>query len=246
MRADILTRSFLICTEALAIACLAILQCYAAPQDSTVPVRFAGRDQVLANWLPMIAQEEKYWEPEGVQVEYQTVVRGRDASQALVSGQSDITAMSEFSFMLALHHYDDLRLFGSIASSSNSVILIGDTSLGVHKITDIVGKRVALSVGSGSQFYVEDLLLQMGVKRDSIEILNLEPQALVSGAKRHEVPVMATWQPFSQQIETALGTNSVILREPSNIRPYQMSFVLVAREDFLRRNSAKLERFLPV
>lgn len=212
--------------------------------DVLKPIRFAGRDQVLANWLAIIAQENGYCNDEGVAIEFQTVGRGRDAAQALISGQADITTMSEFSFMLASHHYKDMRIFGSIAQSSNSVILLGDAFLGVRKIQDIAGKNVALSLGSGSQFYVEDLLSQLRIPIKSVQIVNFEPQSLVSAASRHEVAVMAAWQPYSHQIEEILGTNAILLRVPQTIESYDMSFDLVAHKSFLKDRNEQVNCFV--
>jgi NitT/TauT family transport system substrate-binding protein len=89
----------------------------------------------------------------------------------------------------------------------------------VRKVEDLRGKKVAATVNTSSLYFLREMLSKAGIQLDTdAHFVNMEGPDMPAALKRGDVDAIAMWEPHAQNSLEALGSDAVVLQNPSVYR----------------------------
>lgn len=205
------------------LACLLASTAQADPP--TPPLRLASAGLPSMS-IGLLAAAEGYFDAEGQPVQVVSCINGKDCIARIVSGEADITIVSDTSLVLALHAGHKLELLATVASSRRSNQLVARADRGIARGSDLRGKRVGYLAGTSSHFYTETFLSFHGLTPNDVTLVKLDPVRPIDALLRGEVDAAGLYHPFGGQALDALGPKGRALEIPPI---YTLTMNLVAR-----------------
>lgn len=149
-----------------------------------------------AGWWPWaIAEEEKLFEKNGVNVELKWFDGYVESMEAFAAGQLDGNAQT----------LNDTISFAGNAVNGEVVVLVNDNSEGndkiivdqsINSVEDLKGKKVALEEGVVDDFLLSLALEEKGLRRSDIEIVPLETGKAAAAFAAGQVDAVGAFPPF--------------------------------------------------
>lgn len=161
------------------------------------------------NSLIYIANYQQYFLNNGLKITLKNYLSGAAAVGGMLNGEVDIATASEFVVVNNALQNVELNAFGSLSQYLN-LYLVARTDKGINCISDLVGKKIGLSIGTGNQFYFGRYLELNGINQNQVTVVNVNfaqaPNALANGT----IDATITFQPYINQIKSLLG-NAILL-----------------------------------
>ena len=150
-------------------------------------------------------------------VEIVPVPNGRVAMAQLLHGDVDAATGSETQMLLNSIAEPGIRIILTLAEARYRII--ARRSAGIHRIEDLRGKKVAATVNTSSLYFLREMLRKSGIMLDTdTHFVNLEGPDMPAALKRGDVDAIAMWEPHAQNSLEALGSDAVVLQNPSVYR----------------------------
>ena len=150
-------------------------------------------------------------------VEIVPVPNGRVAMAQLLHGDVDAATGSETQMLLNSIAEPGIRIILTLAEARYRII--ARRASGVHRVEDLRGKKVGATVNTSSQYFLREMLRKAGMLLDTdIRFVNVEGPDMPAALKRGEVDAVAIWEPHAQNSLEALGSDAVVLENPSVYR----------------------------
>lgn len=150
-------------------------------------------------------------------VEIVPVPNGRVAMEQLLHGNVDAATGSETQALLNSVAEPGIRIILTLAEARYRII--ARRSSGVRKVEDLRGKKVAATVNTSSLYFLREMLRKAGMQLDTdAHFVNMEGPAMPAALKRGDVDAIAMWEPHAQNSFEALGSDAVVLQNPSVYR----------------------------
>ena len=198
------------------------------------------------------AQQQGFFAKQGLNVCYNQVTSSTQQFNSLLSGQYDIVETTADN---AVNRYVNSQLPVQIEAGIDQgagLDLIVNTANGIHSISDLKGKTVAVDApNSGYVFALEKLLADNGLSLQngdySLQIIggSLQRfQAISAGHTSTGDPVYATilGTPFSEQAHY-VSTLSDVAQFSSSMAPYQGA-TLVTTRNYAQTNPQTMTKFI--
>jgi len=202
-----------------------ILACTAQPQGTLVQV-------ALANG---------YFQEQGLDVRPQLHPFGKLALQALVDGKADVATAADTPIMFQIVAGQQLRVLATLVASNANNAIVGLRSAGLASLRDLKGKRVAVTPGTTSDYFLSTLLAANGMTRQDVIRVPLAPSEMLRALETGTVDAASTWNYTLSAITNALGPRGVVLPDAG---AYTESFNLVASDEFVRHRGDTVARLL--
>lgn len=205
----------------------------------------AAQEALTFAWSPApqtpqvnVALEADAFEAAGLDVSVVSFPSGREAMEALLGGQADLATMAEFPAVTAALREQDFAVIASLARYEGSRI-IAKASSGIEAAADLAEKRVGVTLGTNTDFFLRKVLEEAGVE---VEIVNAAPADLVPALMRGDVDAIAPFPNVYTAARNALGDDY------AEIRPdlYESHFVLAASRTAIEEKGEALSAFLGV
>jgi NitT/TauT family transport system substrate-binding protein len=190
--------------------------------------------------LIWIADEQGYFNDEGLDVHIRTFQSGLDAANAMVEGQVELSTSSETTLVSLSFTQPDLRIL-AVISTSDTVLLIGRKDRGIRIAADLAGKRVGVMLGSAGEYFLTRYLTLQSVPATAPVIINLDPAQVAQRLTSGEIDAGMTWEPFAHMAELALQGNAQ--RLPDQI-DQAFQFLMLAKRSWVEENKEQLGGFL--
>lgn len=181
----------------------------------------------------IIAEDQKFFIQELVDVHITDFIGGHRTAKALFSGDFELATSSEVVVMFNSFARDDFSLLVSFVSSNNDIKMLSRRDIGIRDIADLVGHRVGIVSGSAAQFYFEEALLVAGVESDIVEMVHIEPEAMLKALSDRSVDAIVIWEPLAYQISESMKDDVLIL---PNDKVYTETFNALVMRDFAQKN----------
>jgi ABC-type nitrate/sulfonate/bicarbonate transport system substrate-binding protein len=160
------------------------------------------------NLLVYIAEDQQYFSANGLKVTLKNYISGASAARGMLNGEVNISTASEFVVTNNAMQKENLFAFGSLSKYLN-LYVVARTDKGINNVSDLVGKRIAVTVGTGNQFYLGRFLELNGIKLNQVTLVNVNfaqtPNALANGT----VDAAITFQPYINEIQSLLSNKTV-------------------------------------
>jgi len=185
-----------------------------------------------------IALAEKSFEHAGLDVTVATFPTGREAFEALTGGQADLASMAELPAVIGALRGQDFGVVADLARYKGSRIIATEAS-GIDAPAKLAGKRIGVTLGTNTDFYLSKVLEAAGV---TAEIVNAAPPDLLPALVRGDVDAIV---PFPNVYPAARATLGAKYRE---IRSgvYEPHYIIAASRAALTNKAAAISRFLGV
>jgi ABC-type nitrate/sulfonate/bicarbonate transport system substrate-binding protein len=186
------------------------------------PLRLAVSLTPLA--LPIfVAEQQGYFSAEGLTLKINEVIGGHRSLQLVLDGAADLATCSEAVVMFNSFQRRDFAVIATFVTSDDDVKLI--TRGDISQPRQLAGKRVATVVGAASHYYLDTLLLLNGVDPKSVQVANLQPEAMADALKQGKVDAFAIWEPYPFKALASVPGSRVLLPKSG---AYMETFNLVA------------------
>lgn len=186
-----------------------------------------------------IAEIQGYFTEEGLAVTMLPSSYGVAAIGELTRSTADIAVAGDVPFVIAVMNGDDLGIVANLAAVTDDNVIIARRDHGIAAAADLSGKTIGVSFGSGSSYFLRAYLIRNKLSPDSIALVDLPPDRIVQSLTEGKIDAVATRQPISFGVQSALGANAVTF---SGGKDFQATIVMVGRTGFLNAHASAIEK----
>jgi NitT/TauT family transport system substrate-binding protein len=202
-------------------------------------IRF-GDLHVESSAFIYIAEEQKLFAQNGLNVVVNTYDTGPAAIEALLNNQVDLITSGEFAFIVRILNKDNLSIIACM-DKYQAFYLIGRQDRGISTPADLKGKVIGVVRQALTEFYLGRFLDLHGLGIESVQVVDVRPADWLEAISSGEVDAIVVSQLYLKPIQTALGEAAIVWPAQS----YQDAFGLVyGQTEWLNQNSKLAQRFL--
>lgn len=160
--------------------------------------------------LPIVADKRGFFRLEGVALSFQSIQTGKQAMDAVVSGQIDIGVVVDTNIAHALFTEGvDLVVLCSVMEKTDDALVVR-TDHGITKPADLKGRKIAYLPATTSDSFLWRFFRAKGIERSALTLLPTTPPALQIAVLKGDVDAGAIWEPWRFNIVKALGDSAAI------------------------------------
>jgi ABC-type nitrate/sulfonate/bicarbonate transport system substrate-binding protein len=161
------------------------------------------------NSLIYIANDQQYFSANGLEIKFKNYPSGAAAVKGMLNGEVDISIASEFVVASNALQNQNIYAFGTVSKYLN-LYIVARTDRGINNISDLAGKRIGITLGTGNQFYLGRFIELNGINLNQVTLVNVNfadtPNALENGT----IDAAITLQPYISQIQSIIGDKIVM------------------------------------
>jgi len=210
------------------------------PEKYTGPVEkiTVAAAENLIGALVYFAEDQGYFEENGLEVTLKGYGSGKACADALIAGEADISTSADNVFVSYSFEHADFRVLGTIATKQVKE-LVARKDKGITTINDLIGKKIGVTKKSGAEFQLGVFLTFNGISQEDVELVDLKPPEMMGVISKGDVDAVFVWDPYLNNIKKELGENAISWHGGDDFY-----FVLLTKEDWLDKNPAAVERFM--
>ncbi len=157
-----------------------------AYQTSAEPAKVAQADNAFAK-------------DSGAKVEWRKFDSGASVVRALASGDVQIGNIGSSPLAVAASQKVPIEVFLLASQLGNSEALV--VKKGIGSPQDLIGKRIAVPFISTTHYSLLAALKHWGIKPGQVQILNLQPPAIIAAWQRGDIDGAYVWAPAVNELE---------------------------------------------
>lgn len=231
---------------AVATALLATTACAApgnADPDTTAPAS-SSVGMGIQPWLGYgpwyIAQENGYFEDEGVDVAITNFMNDADMTAAFASGRIQVANMASHTALQLIEQGLELTIVLLLDASLEADAILTDGS--VTDVADLAGQSIAFEEGSVSNLLLGYALDQHGLSLDDITPVPMDPSEAATALISGRVPVAVTYEPYISEAQSSGDAAETIFTAAE--KPGLIGDVLVVDTGFLTESPETVQRLV--
>jgi ABC-type nitrate/sulfonate/bicarbonate transport system substrate-binding protein len=188
-----------------------------------------------------VAQQQKLFAQQGLDVTLTRFVLGKQALQAVLDGKADVAVVADTPFVLAVLRGERVAALATIYESRKTIAIVGRRDSGVTDTASLDGKKVGTVLGTNAEFFLDTMLEVHGVARPMVRTENYKPDALVAAFRDKQVDAVTVWNPELARLQHEFGTQAVTIYG-EDLFVYR--FLLVAKQAYIASHGAQLRQLL--
>jgi len=225
-----------------ALLCLFVAAALSAQRPAAVAqLKIAVNSTTIESFPVFAAADVLAANGQGSRIQVVPLPNGRAAMSQLVSGAADVATGSETQALLNSVTEPRLRIVLTLAECRYRII--ARRSAGIRRVTDLRGKKVAVTANTSSVYFLHRLLMNAHVDDADVQLVGLEGQEMPAALEKRTVDAVAIWEPHAENSLRAIGSDAVVFEDGSS---YTELFNLNTRTDVLsdpEKRSALLQLF---
>jgi NitT/TauT family transport system substrate-binding protein len=213
-----------------------------APRQPAGPperLTIAVNSTYIGSALVLIAAESGYFKAEGLDVTLLPHTTGRAALDAALAAQADLATVADTPFIFAVMKGQPASIVATISAAAKDHGLVARKDRGIATAADLKGKRVGVTLGTSGHFLLDVVLTGHMTQSRQVLIANLKPEEIVDGLLSGKVDAVATWNPYLDELQKALGENGLVFYSDGG---FQVTFNVAARQDFIRQHPEAMKK----
>lgn len=210
----------------------------------------ADKLTVRLDWTPWgnhaaihLAQQKGWFKQAGLDVETEDGNGSVTTVQLAGSGKFDVGHASLAPMMIARDKGLAVKAIANFVRKNDIGLLVPQGS-GIRSPKDLAGKKIIFTAGSLEAPFLDKFLAAGGLKRDQVELLNVEAAAKVGTYLANRADGVFSTVPFVLPVAAATRPSDAVLFSDYGLQ--FPSFGLVASEDKIREKRAALTRFASI
>ena len=188
-----------------------------------------------------VANEKHFWKNLGLDVELISFTSGRLCLDAVLGGKAEAGTMAETPIMNAGFNGAPIYVITGIHRSGKNTKVIARMDRRIAKPSDLKGHKVAVSIGTNGEFFMDQYLQRAGLTRKDMQIVNLRPEDMTSSIIRGDVDACFTWEPHIQNAKKQLGDRALIF---GNDGLYTETYNIVTTQSIAKSKPKELNLLL--
>ncbi|OGC57048.1 hypothetical protein A2976_02665 [candidate division WWE3 bacterium RIFCSPLOWO2_01_FULL_41_9] len=172
---------------------------YSRDRDMT-PVRISVANQTVFG-LVFVAEKNGYFKEQGLKTEYTTHTLGKDALKDVLDGKSDLATVYDTPFTRAILQGEPISAITSLHSSSRNTAIVMKWKDDVHGSEDLKGKRVGLTKGASTEYFLYTVLLSNGMSMSDVTIVDTLTENLEQSLKEDKVDAIVVFDALLHRVE---------------------------------------------
>jgi NitT/TauT family transport system substrate-binding protein len=197
----------------------------------------ATTDAVLAE----VAQSRGYYREEGLDVTVRPYPYGKPALEDLLEGKADFATVAETPVMFAIMNGEKISIITTIQTSNKDNAIVARKDRGILTLGDIRGKKIAATLGTTSDYFLDAILGVHGISRKDVKVLDLKAETMPDALAHGDVDAVATFNPYLVEDRKKLGDHGITFYDED---VYTWTFNVVATQEFIRNNPGKVMKLL--
>jgi sulfonate transport system substrate-binding protein len=193
------------------------------------------------NTLMDIALAEGYIRREGLDATPHFYSTGKAALDEVLEGKADFATVAETPVMFAVIKGNKISIIATIERSNKSNAILARRDKGVHTPQDLIGKRIAVTLGTIGEYFLDAFLATHDMLRKDVHVVDMKPEKMPAALIEGVVDAASIFPPFTNQAGEKLGKNGVTFSEEDI---YTQTLNLVATQEQIRRNPARVKKVL--
>ncbi|OLU11433.1 taurine ABC transporter substrate-binding protein [Klebsiella pneumoniae] len=197
-----------------------------AYQTSAEPAKVAQADNTFAK-------------TSGATVDWRKFDSGASVVRALASGDVQIGNIGSSPLAVAASQQVPIEVFLLASKLGNSEALVVKKS--ITKPEDLIGKRIAVPFISTTHYSLLSALKHWGIKPGQVQIINLQPPAIIAAWQRGDIDGAYVWAPAVNELEK----EGKVLTDSSQVGEWGAPTldVWVVRKDFAEQHPEIVKAF---
>lgn len=188
--------------------------------------------------LPLIAQNKGLFQKQGLEVTITNFTSGRQALETVLGGGADIATAAESPVTAATFANQKVALLARMEYSELKTLVVLP---GYKQPSDLKGKKLGYTAGTGSEVYTHELLKRIGLAKTDVTLVALRPQDMIAAAASGSIDAYNIWEPYVANGRKALGDKAKLL-DLDNV--YSETFNVVVTDDYAKKNAKTNTAFL--
>jgi sulfonate transport system substrate-binding protein len=197
----------------------------------------ATTESVLAE----VALKKGFFLQEGLDVTPRLHPYGRRALEDMLAGNANFATVAETPVMFAIMRGEKISLLATIESSQAGNAILARKDKGIRTIENLKGKKIAVTMGTISDFFLDAILTINGITRKEVKVVDLKAEEVADALARGDIDAASTFNPYTAIIQRKQG-DRVIAFQNKDI--YQWTFNIAVKQDYLRNHSGTVEKML--
>ena len=214
-------------------AALALLAFQAQAVDVTIAYQTSAEPA-------KVAQADKTFEKlSGAKPDWRKFDSGASIVRALASGDVQIGNIGSSPLAVAASQQVPIEVFLLASKLGNSEALV--VKKAITKPEDLIGKRIAVPFISTTHYSLLAALKHWGIKPGQVQILNLQPPAIIAAWQRGDIDGAYVWAPAVNELEK----DGTVLTDSSKVGEWGAPTldVWVVRKDFADKHPEVVKAF---
>lgn len=187
-----------------------------------------------------VAQADKTFEKlSGAKPDWRKFDSGASIVRALASGDVQIGNLGSSPLAVAASQQVPIEVFLLASQLGNSEALV--VKKAITKPEDLIGKRIAVPFISTTHYSLLAALKHWGIKPGQVQILNLQPPAIIAAWQRGDIDGAYVWAPAVNELEK----DGTVLTDSSKVGEWGAPTldVWVVRKDFSDKHPDVVKAF---
>lgn len=205
-----------------------------------VEVSVAYHPNMHGGGLVAVGLENGHFEAEGLAVEPVRFTTGPPEIDAMVAGEIDIGYLGPGAMTFVM--LGDVRLLTIDYAYSRDLVLARPES-GIETPADLEGADVLLAEGTSGELILRQALKSAGLTYDDITPQAGTMETAVAAFAAGEADAIATWPPFSTELEAQQDLN-VVATSDDFAEEFRLPGFWIANNDFVDEHPDLVARFL--
>ncbi|PKI13902.1 hypothetical protein CXF71_15020 [Colwellia sp. 12G3] len=131
-----------------------------------------------------------------VDVEFDEVLGGQRAFAKVMNGDADFGTSSDSVIAFKSLAGRAFVTHAMFVQSDNDVKLISRASAKVNSAIDLQGKKIGVTKGTASEYFLSNLLALEGLTTEDVKLYHYKPEQLMNGFINNEIDAFVPWEPF--------------------------------------------------
>jgi len=223
---------------------LAVLAVIVAAASWSLPAPAADKvslayTQTLYSAQIIIAREKGYFAKHDLDVDFKLFTAGRLTLDAVMAGAADMCATAETPMTAAVMSQRPIAIVARMAKATPTTLV--NTASGIKSLQDLKGKKLGVSIGSGTEVYLFNVLAKAGLKPADATYVNLRPEDMPGALANGSVDAINTWQPHIANAERLMPGKTRVV-DTAGI--YNETWDLVMTQDYLKTHDKQVAAML--
>jgi len=199
-----------------------------------------GTVPVYAAALIYIAEDQQFFEENGIIINVTDYPTGIATTDAMLMGDTDLAWVAEFPLVRMAFAKDEIAVI-AVVGRFQEQYLFGRNDRGIHRIANFEGKKIGIPRNTIAEFYLGRYLQLHGIDKRNITLVDVGAAESLDAIVNGRVDGVVAWEPFSSQIRMQMADHVIALPIQNNQPGYG---TVVGRTEWLQGHPNVVHRFL--
>jgi ABC-type nitrate/sulfonate/bicarbonate transport system substrate-binding protein len=200
-------------------------------------------EQSLLPTTVWVAENQGYFQEQGLDVKIQNFDSGRNALETMLSGKNiDIATVAQTPVVFNSDHPGEYSIIATMANSIDDVKIVARTDSGIRSALELSGKRIGVTLRSTGHYFLEGFLAHFDLSLDDVSVTDVNAATLQVELLEGRLDAITTWEPHIYKTRKLMGEENItLLISPT---PFRKDFYFAASREFSEKNAESQIKFL--